>query len=62
MERRKPPFPGWSRDIRLVQTGEVFSCPGEAAVKYGLLERTIHESLVNGTFVFPNKFTFIYDD
>jgi len=59
-ERITPPFPQWSRDIRLAQTGEIFDNPSQAAQKYGLLERDIHRSLVNGSPVAPYGFFFDY--
>lgn len=61
IERRSSPLPPWSRDIRLLDTGEVFSSPAEAAQKYGLLEVDINRSLVMGYDVFPHGFTFIFD-
>lgn len=62
LERKHRVFEPWTRDIRLVNTGEVFSNPQEPAAKYGLLQREIHQSLVNGTNVFPYAFTFVYVD
>lgn len=60
-ELRKQPFDDWSDDIRLVQTGEVFEHPMEPAMKYGLLQREIHQSIVNQRVVFPHGYTFVFD-
>lgn len=60
LERRHGPFDGWSRDIRLLETGEVFDTLKHPAEKYGLLEREIHRSLTNGTIVYPQGFRFIF--
>lgn len=62
MERKNPPFPDWDQDIRLMDNLELFANPSEAAVKYGLLERDIHRSLVNGVQVFPWGFVFAFDE
>lgn len=60
LERRSDPFAGWERDIRLLETGEVFETLREPAEKYGLLEREIHRSLTNGMLVYPQGFRFIF--
>ena len=62
MERAEQAFAQWTRAIRLDQTWEVFSHISEPAIKYGLLERDIHKSLVEGTAVFPHNYTFRYFD
>lgn len=58
MEHANPPFPDWRADIRLVETGEPFEHISEPAHKYGLLQRDIHQSIVNGVAVFPYGFNF----
>lgn len=58
MERRNPPFAGWDADFRLNETWEIFDKLSQPAMKYGLLEREIHKSLVEGTPTFPQGFTF----
>lgn len=60
IERRDNPFKGWTRDIRLNVTGEVFDTLSVPAEKYGLLEQEIHRSLVNGHLCFPHGFTFMF--
>jgi hypothetical protein len=59
-ERLNPPFPKWTRDIRLMDTLEIFDNPSQAAVKYGLLERDIHKAIVQGLTVFPFNYEFQY--
>lgn len=59
-EVKRPPFGKWTHDIRLLDTGEIFEHPREAAEKYGLLQSEIHRSLVNGTQCFPYGYKFIY--
>jgi hypothetical protein len=61
LERKSPVYPNWDQDIRLMDTYEVFSKPAEAAVKYGILERDIHRSIVTGMLVFPHNFLFELD-
>lgn len=62
LERKRPPFPDWDQDIRLMDNLELFESPAEAATKYGLLERDIHRSLVNGAQVFPWGFVFAFEE
>lgn len=61
MERKNPIYPNWNEDVRLMDTYEIFSTPAEAAVKYGVLERDIHRSIVSGMPVFPHGFVFALD-
>lgn len=61
LERKHPVYPDWDEDIRLMDTYEIFSNPAEAAIKYGILERDIHRSIVTGMTVFPHGFSFELD-
>jgi len=58
MERRHPQFTDWKADFRLNETWEVFDNLSVPAMKYGLLEREIHKSIVEGKQTFPQGFTF----
>lgn len=62
-ERGFKPFPQWNRDIRLIQTGEVFSSPREAAQKYGELENDIYKSVMHygEKSVFPHGHRYVFD-
>jgi len=53
-------FARWRQDIRLIETGEVFSNPREIAVKYGVLENYVIMNMNNDprTPVFPHYFNF----
>lgn len=62
LEWKHRPFAGFHSDIRLMETGEVFDTLREPAQKYGMLEREIHRSLLQGTRVFPTGYTFIFLD
>lgn len=62
LEKKHRPFAGFHSDIRLMETGEVFDTLTAPATKYGLLEREIHRSLVQGVRVFPAGYTFIFLD
>lgn len=57
-ERKRPPFPNWKQRFLLVETGEVFDHPSEAATKYGILERDIRKSIRSGVVVFPHWYRF----
>lgn len=54
-----PPFPEWDSDIVLLETGEVFSTPAEAARKYGEIEREIFRSTVSERAVFPHDHHYV---
>lgn len=62
LERRKSPYEGWDADFRLNETWEVFDTLSDPAIKYGLLERDIHKSIVEGKPTFPQGFTFMLLD
>lgn len=62
-ERRQTSFPDWNTKkakIEILDTGEVFSHPSEIAEKYGVLETHVHDSILNGTAVFPQWYKFRY--
>lgn len=48
----------YSMTIHLSETGETFRHPMDAAVKYGLLERSIITAMTNQNGVFPYNFHF----
>lgn len=57
-EKRSTYYDKWTRDFRLEQTGEVFDNIRVPSQKYGLLERDIHLSLVNGGYAAPHGYSF----
>lgn len=59
-ERGTERFPDWDSDIRLIDTGEEFEHINEPAVKYGLLETAIYQSLLKDEPVFPYGYVFRY--
>lgn len=51
-----PPFKrGYNKPIEDIITGEQFETSWEAAVKYGLIDANILESMMNNTYVFPTR-------
>lgn len=46
-------FNDWNAPIYIMDTDEVFNNPREIAVKYGVLERSVHEAVVNHSQVWP---------
>lgn len=61
-ERAKDPYPNWTRDIVLLDTGEVFAHPRDAAMKYGELEIDIYKSVMNRRKIFPHGHTYRFDE
>jgi hypothetical protein len=59
-ERRVCPYPTWGNKIILVETGEIFANPCEAAPVYGVLEREIFRSIGLHRTCFPINMHFQY--
>lgn len=61
-ERQNVTYPEWTKDFRLLETGELFGHPSEAAMKYGELERQIHRSLYAGRETFPHNHHYVWEE
>lgn len=55
---RENRFSRWSSPIELMETGEIFENPTEAAMTHGILEADIHQSVVDGSEVWPQGYHF----
>lgn len=59
-EKLQNRFPNWRALIQLIETKEIFDSPRHCSLRYGMLERDIHHSIINKTAVFPDWFHFRY--
>lgn len=55
---REDRFARWSSPIELMETGDIFANPREAAMAHGLLEADIHKSVVDDSEVWPYGYHF----